>query len=563
MPTRNETNGMNLRPLRRWTLFLLLPALLAGCQGKDSGLGPPVADSIVLVTVEGLGAADTGCAGNPRARTPHLDRLARRGLQAERAVTPGSTPRVGLASVLTGQLPAEHGLLHEDFALSANTKTVATLLADRGARTAAFAGTAAADGRHGLGRGFATHDPRFGEDSRVGEPWREPGYRTAASLAREMESWRAEGPGGVSFSWIHLGEASRGDITGADRGLGRLLRATGPTALVLVTSPDGSGPSREIPFVVAGPAVPRGLRSGLTSAQDAATILAAAFAGEQLLDGALAPPPADRSVPATAMTLDDDIRGRLVSARAHDLTSRVEAARTEYEGAIAAEPRLIPARARAAELARRAGDLQAAVDEATALLAMVPGHPEATVLVSRVLVGQKDQRALPLLAGVLDVAPHHPAALTVRADLCLQAGDGEGAVRNLRLALASAGENPDALIEVALGLSRAGMHADAVRTAGLATDRDRSPRARYTRAFVMEKAERYAESVHEYSTLIREHPEYLPPYRNLGALMARDGELQRAIDLWERGLELHPDDPSLRANLEAARTAVGLGTLGG
>ena len=109
------------------------------------------------------------------------------------------------------------------------------------------------------------------------------------------------------------------------------------------------------------------------------------------------------------------------------------------------------------------------------------------MLVSRVLVDQKDDRALPLLAGVLDVAPHHPSALAVRADICLQAGDGSGAVRIFRLALASAGDDPDALIEVALGLSRAGLHGDAVRTAGLAMGRDRSLRARYTLAWVLER----------------------------------------------------------------------------
>jgi tetratricopeptide (TPR) repeat protein len=524
---------------------------------------------MLLVTIEGLGAADTGCGGNPLARTPHLDRLARRGLQAERAVSPATTPRVGLASLLTGVSPAEHGLVHEDFALDVEATTVASLLAKRGVRTGAFAGTAAADRRQGLGRGFVRHDPRFTEDSRVGEPWREQGFRGSASLVREWAEWRAEEPEEVSLGWLHLAEAKRGDVAGADHGLGLALRSAGPGAFVVVSSPTAASPSREVPFLVAGPGVTPELRPGTTPTQEAARLLAAAFAGERLLAEALAAPPnpsggggAEESAPPDA-SLPAEVIGHLASARAHDLASRVSAAREGYAAAVAAEPRLIGARARGAELARRAGEIQASVDEATALLARVPEHPEARVLVSRVLIAQKDERALPLLAGVLAAAPHHPSALTVRADLSLQGGDGEAALRDLRLALAAAGENQDALIEVALGLSRAGMHADAVRTAQVAVGRDRNPRARYTLAFVMEKAERYPESVHEYSALIGEHPEYLPPYRNLGALMARDGELQRAIDLWERGLELHPEDPSLRANLEAARAAVGLGTLGG
>ena len=89
------------------------------------------------------------------------------------------------------------------------------------------------------------------------------------------------------------------------------------------------------------------------------------------------------------------------------------------------------------------------------------------------------------------------------------------------------------------------------------------PDARYTLAWVLEQAERFPESVQEYELLIRDHPEYLPPYRNLGALMARDGEVERAIRLWEEGLRHHPDDPGLRTNVEAARGALGEATLGG
>jgi hypothetical protein len=45
--------------------------------------------------------------------------------------------------------------------------------------------------------------------------------------------------------------------------------------------------------------------------------------------------------------------------------------------------------------------------------------------------------------------------------------------------------------------------------------------------------------------------------------MARDGEVERAIGLWESGLQYAPDDPGLKSNIETARAALGLATLGG
>ena len=45
---------MNLRSTYSGLLCLLLPALLAACQGRDPAVGPPVTDTILLVTVTGV-----------------------------------------------------------------------------------------------------------------------------------------------------------------------------------------------------------------------------------------------------------------------------------------------------------------------------------------------------------------------------------------------------------------------------------------------------------------------------------------------------------------------------
>jgi tetratricopeptide (TPR) repeat protein len=173
-------------------------------------------------------------------------------------------------------------------------------------------------------------------------------------------------------------------------------------------------------------------------------------------------------------------------------------------------------------------------------------------------------QASALLREVLAVSPRHAGALAARAEVEILRGSADAAVRDLRTALAAAGGRSDDLVAIAGGLSAAGLPDDAIAAArrALATG-DHSPPARYALAFALSKAERYPESVEEYASLIRDHPAYLPPYRNLGALMARDGELERAIHLWESGLQISPDDPGLLANVEQARRALGLGTLGG
>ena len=57
---------------------------------------------------------------------------------------------------------------------------------------------------------------------------------------------------------------------------------------------------------------------------------------------------------------------------------------------------------------------------------------------------------------------------------------------------------------------------------------------------------------------LEDHPDHLPTYFNMGALMARDGELSRAVTLWERGLRYHPGNAGLQANIDQALDALGL-----
>jgi tetratricopeptide (TPR) repeat protein len=205
----------------------------------------------------------------------------------------------------------------------------------------------------------------------------------------------------------------------------------------------------------------------------------------------------------------------LAEARAREDEGRPAEALALYETALAAQPRLAEARVRAADLSRRAGDLPAAARHV--------------------------RRAL-------ELAPERADTQLAAAGIALARDDRSTAVSHLRRAL-----------EIGRAFSQAGFHPDAVESvrAALAAGGP-SPEARYALAWTLEQAGRYDECVREYFALLEDHPDHLPAYRNLGALMARDGELPRAIELWERGLRHHPDDAGLRANVDEALDALGL-----
>src|SRR4249919_3741513 len=61
--------------------------------------------NIVLIIADDLGWDDSGAFGNPRVRTPNIDRLAREGMRFTRAFVTISSCSPSRASLITGRYP--------------------------------------------------------------------------------------------------------------------------------------------------------------------------------------------------------------------------------------------------------------------------------------------------------------------------------------------------------------------------------------------------------------------------------------------------------------------------
>ena len=120
---------------------------------------------MLLITIDTLRADRVGAYGGGTL-TPTLDRLAARGVRFTRAHAHVPLTLPAHTSILTGLVPATHGV-HNNGAsgLAADVPTLASILHDAGYRTGAFVGAFVLDGRFGLSRGFDVYDDRVGSET--------------------------------------------------------------------------------------------------------------------------------------------------------------------------------------------------------------------------------------------------------------------------------------------------------------------------------------------------------------------------------------------------------------
>lgn len=126
------------------------PRILAPTSG-------PKRPAIVLVSLDTLRAKSMSLYGYARDTTPRTTRLATRGTVFDDAFTPFPSTLGAHMSMLTGLLPATHGVRDATYALADQHLLLAEVLRGAGYATGAFTEDALLDSRRGFRRGFSAY----------------------------------------------------------------------------------------------------------------------------------------------------------------------------------------------------------------------------------------------------------------------------------------------------------------------------------------------------------------------------------------------------------------------
>lgn len=121
--------------------LLTVCLLLAGCPGDQGAVSAP--RNILLLSIDTLRADHLGCYGYARDTSPNLDALAARGVRFDQVVAPAPWTMPSHASLLSGVYPRRHGVRAFGQALPARIPTLASAFRAAGYQTAAVVNFAA------------------------------------------------------------------------------------------------------------------------------------------------------------------------------------------------------------------------------------------------------------------------------------------------------------------------------------------------------------------------------------------------------------------------------------
>ena len=183
----------------------ILTLLIATACSRERATTKEAPQDIILITVDTLRADSLGYAGNTRVKTPAIDALAARGTVFTRAHAHNVVTLPSHANILTGLLPWQHGIRdNAGFTLPATTPTLADMLRASGFATGAFVSAFPLDRKFGLTKGFDEYDDRYPSplnalDFAVQE-------RSGTDTLNAARSWWQQNEGKRRFLWVHLYE---------------------------------------------------------------------------------------------------------------------------------------------------------------------------------------------------------------------------------------------------------------------------------------------------------------------------------------------------------------------
>ncbi len=182
---------------RAWVIGAALTAASTSCA-------PPPPTNLVILTLDTTRADRLSAYGFQSASMPAIDRLAREGIVFQQAMTVAPLTLPAHCSLLTGLYPPSHGVRdNASPPLDPSHRTLATLLHDRGFRTAAFVGASVLAADRGLARGFDLYRDTTTTDADAPARVRRPGNEVVDDALR----WLNDRDTSPFFLWVQLYDA--------------------------------------------------------------------------------------------------------------------------------------------------------------------------------------------------------------------------------------------------------------------------------------------------------------------------------------------------------------------
>ncbi len=161
-------------------------------------------DNVLVITVDTLRADYLGCYGSRKAKTPHIDSLAAKGVVFKDALSPVPYTLPSHVSIFTGLLPPIHGVQDNGgFYLDKETVTLAEIFQAHGLRTAAFVAAFPLDSRFGMDHGFQVYDDSYPTVTASPKKFEEA-ERNAKDVADSALRWLGDQTKNGWFVWIHF-----------------------------------------------------------------------------------------------------------------------------------------------------------------------------------------------------------------------------------------------------------------------------------------------------------------------------------------------------------------------
>ena len=159
--------------------------LLLLCFGASAAHAETRKPNVLFLISDDLNCR-IGCYGDPVAKTPHLDRLARRGVRFERAYCQQPLCNPTRSSVMSGRYPTSTGVLDNDtwLMLAADQQTMTEYFAAQGYAVEQFGKI-----YHGPNRGFHAGEPKPGKRAKRAKFKWVTAEERARQQAQDPEYW--------------------------------------------------------------------------------------------------------------------------------------------------------------------------------------------------------------------------------------------------------------------------------------------------------------------------------------------------------------------------------------